>query len=62
MNLGDYDDVLILVQAVGEDYLRDVLRNAEPGWFSERSWTFWQYRLHLAELGTVPPLPVRRIA
>ena len=37
MNIGDYDDVQALAQCVGDDYLRDVVRNAENGMFKARS-------------------------
>lgn len=62
MTLGDYDDVQAVVAALGDEYLRDVLRRGEAGQFDERSWTYWHYRLDLAEPGTVPPLPARRTA
>ena len=61
MNLGDWADVQILARAVGDDYLRAVIRTAEAGQFNERSWAYWHYRLHLAEVGRVPPLPERKI-
>lgn len=60
MNIGDYDDVQALASEVGEDVLREVLVHAEAGQFDERSWTYWHYRLGLAGVGKVPPLPVRR--
>ncbi len=60
MNIGDYDDVQALARQVGDDYLRDVLNNAEIGQFNERSWAYWHYRLGLAAPGRVPPLPARR--
>lgn len=59
MDIGDWDDVLALEALVGDDALREALRHAEAGWFSERSWNFWHYRLNMAELGRVPPLPRR---
>ena len=59
MNIGDYDDVQVLAKLVGDDVLRDVLAHAEAGWFNERSWAYWHYRLDLATLDNVPPLPVR---
>lgn len=60
MNIGDYDDVQALASEVGEEVLREVLLHAEAGQFDERSWTYWHYRLGLAEVGEVPPMPVRR--
>jgi len=62
MDIGDYGDVQDLVRRVGEARLRGVVELAEPGWFSERSWTYWHYRLNLAPLGGVPPTPSRRFA
>ena len=60
MNIGDYSDVQALVAQVGNEVLRNVLLHAEAGQFNERSWHYWHYRLGLAELEQVPPLPVRR--
>ncbi|HEX4321638.1 MAG TPA: hypothetical protein VHZ52_12080 [Acidobacteriaceae bacterium] len=64
MNLGTFDDVTELVEVVGEDYLREVLIQAEAGQFNERSWHYWHYRLGLADYGKipVPPMPARKIA
>ncbi len=59
MNLGDYDDALALEAALGRERLADALRNADPGRFSPRSWSYWHYRLGLAAPGRVPPLPRR---
>ena len=59
MNMGDFDDMRELAETVGKDALRDVLRQAEAGEFNERSWHYWHYRLGLAELDKVPPLPHR---
>lgn len=60
MNIGDYDDVQALAKHVGDDALRHVLAHAQAGQFNERSWAYWHYRLGLCEVGSVPPLPVRR--
>ena len=59
MNIGDYNDVCALANEIGEEGFSDVLQHAEPGEFDDRSWHYWHYRLGLATLGTVPPLPVR---
>lgn len=61
MNMGDYEDVQRLVAALGEDYLRDVLKHAEIGQFNARSWAYWHYRLGVAKPGQVPPLPTRMV-
>jgi hypothetical protein len=60
MNLGDYDDMHSMATQVGDDALRAVIARAQPGRFNARSWTYWHYRLGLAALGQVPPLPMRR--
>ncbi|MFY3175301.1 hypothetical protein [Achromobacter xylosoxidans] len=60
MKIGDFDDVLELVAAAGEDRLREVVQHAEAGQFDERSWAYWHYRLGLAKLEQVPALPARR--
>ena len=62
MNIGDYNDVQTLANQVGDDYLRKVLANAEIGQFTERSWTYWHYRLGLALPGQIPAMPARRFA
>lgn len=62
MDLGDYDDVLVLIEVFGEGHLRGVLRNAEIGLFSSKSWAYWHYRLGLAVAGEVPGMPQRRVA
>jgi hypothetical protein len=62
MNMGDYDDLHQLTVDVGDDVLRKVIADAEAGQFNERSWTYWHYRLGLAELDRVPPMPVRKFA
>jgi hypothetical protein len=62
MNIGDYTDVQLLANQVGDDALRSVIAHAEAGQFNERSWAYWHYRLGLAALEQVPPLPVRRFA
>jgi hypothetical protein len=62
MDIGDYTDVQALVSLVGDDTLRRVLTEAEPGVFRDRSWAYWHYRLGLASLGNLPPRPARRFA
>jgi hypothetical protein len=62
MDIGDYSDVQALAAQVGETVLADVVAHAEAGEFSPRSWAYWHYRLHLAELGQVPAMPLRKIA
>ena len=62
MNLGTFDDLTAMIESVGEEYLRKVLRHAEAGQLNPRSWHYWHYRLGLAEFGRVPvpPTPMRK--
>jgi hypothetical protein len=62
MNIGDYDDVQTLATLVGDEYLRAVLRQAEIGQFTPRSWAYWHYRLGLAAPDHVPAMPERLLA
>ena len=62
MNIGDFDDVQHLETLVGVDMLAHVLSSAEIGQFTPRSWSYWHYRLGLADVDHVPPLPARRLA
>lgn len=62
MDLGTFADVRSLEKAAGPDALAEVIRQAEPGWFSPRSWHFWHRRLGMAASGAVPAMPVRRFA
>ena len=61
MNLGDYEDVQLLANQLGDEALRRVLKDAEAGQFTGRSWAYWHYRLGVSELHGVPPLPVRAL-
>ena len=61
MNIGDFADVVDVLDAVGEEQARELLIHGEPGQFSPRSWHYWHYRLGLAEPGSVPPMPIRRV-
>jgi hypothetical protein len=60
MNIGAFEDVQLLTRIVSDEELRKVLRQAEAGQFTPRSWHYWHYRLGLSRPGEVPPLPVRK--
>ena len=64
MNLGTWEDLTAMIEATGEEYLREVLRHAEAGQLDARSWHYWHYRLGLAEFPSrpVPRMPERRTA
>ena len=42
--------------------LARVLTQAEIGQFTPRSWSYWHYRLGIADIDDVPALPLRRLA
>jgi hypothetical protein len=54
MDIGTYADILRLEAAIGRERLAEVMRHAEPGWISARSWDFWRGRL-LAQAGLQTP-------
>jgi hypothetical protein len=60
MNLGTYDDILLLEQTVGKSRLVEIMLHAEPGWISDRSWEFWRGRLSFATGAAIPDKAPRR--
>jgi hypothetical protein len=60
MNIGTYDDILLLEQTVGNARLIDIMQHATPGWFSNRSWEFWRGRLSFATGTAIPKEAPRR--
>jgi nicotinamide riboside transporter PnuC len=62
MDRGDWDDVMLVENTLGNLPFRRAIESAEAGQFTARSWHFWHYRLGLAKVDQVPPLPARRIS
>jgi hypothetical protein len=60
MNLGTYDDTLLLEQTVGKARLVEIMLHAEPGWINNRSWEFWRGRLSFATGAAIPDKAPRR--
>jgi hypothetical protein len=60
MNLGTYEDILLLEQAVGQARLAEVMHRAAPGWIGERSWEFWRGRLSFGVGAALPAKPPQR--
>jgi hypothetical protein len=60
MNLGTYDDILLLEQTVGKPRLVEIMLRAEPGWINDRSWEFWRGRLSFATGSVIPDKAPRR--
>lgn len=60
LELGTFEAGQRLREVLGDRRLAQVLQRAEAGWFSLRSWNFWQQKLGLvARSGAIPPLPRR---
>ena len=63
MDIGDWDDCLLLEKIFQRSELALVLKDALAGSLRPRSWSFWHYRLGLIEPGQEPPpMPVREVA
>jgi hypothetical protein len=60
MDLASFADIRRLETFVGADRLIEVMRQAQPGWLSERSWGLWRGRLSLATGQTIPEKPPQR--
>lgn len=60
MNLGTYDDILLVERTIGPARLAELMNRAEPGWFSDRSWEFWRGRLSFSTGAIIPDEPPRR--
>jgi hypothetical protein len=60
MNLGTYDDILLLEQTVGRPRLVEIMLRAEPGWINDRSWELWRGRLSFATGAVIPHRAPRR--
>jgi hypothetical protein len=61
MNLGTYDDLLVLERIVGRLRLVEIMLHAEPGWFNDRSWEFWRGRLTYTTGAVIPDKAPRRV-
>ena len=58
MTLGTWNDISEAKHFWTEENFREALREAPPGVFDVRSWTYWHHRLDLLP---VPPLPTRKL-
>lgn len=55
LNLATWEDTLELERVAGSAALREVLTRASTGALSPRAWSFWHYRLGLADVDHPPP-------
>ena len=56
MVYGTLEDVAVAQQRYDDDDFRRALKNAHPGIFDPRSWSYWHLRL---DMGPAPALPGR---
>jgi hypothetical protein len=62
MDIGVTSDVVELESFFCQQELSDILISAEIGQFSPISWSFWHYRLGLADhFYQIPEMPTRKI-
>ena len=59
MTYGTWRDIVEAKTHFGEAAFREALRQAPPGVFDARSWTYWH---HALDLLPVPPRPCRNFA
>lgn len=58
MTLGTWDDIVLVRQELGDELLKQALRQPRPGIFDARSWRYW----HLVfDITPEPPLPKRNL-
>lgn len=60
MDLAGFADIRRLETVLGPTRLIDVMRHAQPGWLSGRSWELWRGRLSLATGQAIDEEPPRR--
>ena len=58
MTWGTVDDIRVARSFFDEDDFRTALRQAHPGIFDPRSWSYWHLMLRM---DPAPPLPERRL-
>ena len=59
MDTGTIEDIAQVMAIFDKSTLREVVANAEAGWFRPNSWHLWHYWLGLADFDAVPLLPKR---
>ena len=58
MTRGTIEELRVVRDHFGPEEFRNALRNAHPGIFDARSWSYWHLML---DMTPTPPLPERRI-
>jgi hypothetical protein len=60
MELASFADIRRIEVAFGSERLVALMRQSEPGWFSDKSWEFWRGRLSTATGQAIADEPPRR--
>jgi hypothetical protein len=60
MRFGTYEDIRKMESIVYPDVLAELMRTSAPGWFDDRSWSFWRGRLSLSGELAIPEQPPKR--
>src|SRR5581483_5121621 len=60
MDLACFADIARMERILGVRRLLEIMRGAQPGWFSERSWELWRGRLARATGEVIAEEPPRR--
>jgi hypothetical protein len=60
MDQANFVEIRRLETVVGPKRLADIMRQAQPGWLSDRSWELWRGRLSHATDQAIPEEPPRR--
>lgn len=60
MNIGTFSDTKAMEAEIGTVIMQQVLSEAQPGWFSPKSWAYWHIALNLSDFDGIPPLPRRK--
>jgi hypothetical protein len=61
MDLAGFEDIRRLENEIGPERLIEVMRRAQPGWISPRSWELWRGRLSYATGQELPDEPPQRV-
>lgn len=57
MNLGNWNDIVLLRHTVGDSVLKTVLQHAPAGYFHARSWDYWHIKFGMR----IRALPKRKL-
>jgi hypothetical protein len=58
LTYGAHEDVEVLRRCITDEELAEAVRNAPPGVFDARSWTYWNLKIGRYP---APPLPERKL-